>query len=285
MKSDPSATVRLFIGQMPVHPGEIETNLARAEAEIGAAAARGGDVILLPEALDVGWAHPTALRFADSVPGGAVCCRLVAAARRQGIWVAAGITERAGTDIFNAAVLIDPTAGVVAVHRKIHELDHAREIYSVGDRLGVVETPLGRLGLMICADAFAPGEVVSRTLGLMGADLILSPCAWAVPADHDPVRDPYGGLWRGCYGPVARAHGLTIAGCSNVGPIPEGAWAGRRCIGNSLVVGPDGEVLAEGPYGETAHALLEVPVSRRGPGRSVFGAFPGSGCLARVGAE
>ena len=55
MKSDPSAPVRLFLGQMPVHPKEVETNLARAEVEIAAAAARGGDVILLPEALDRSW--------------------------------------------------------------------------------------------------------------------------------------------------------------------------------------------------------------------------------------
>ena len=114
---------------------------------------------------------------------------------------------------------------------------------------------------MICADAFAPGEVISRALALMGAQLIVSPCAWAVPADHDQTREPYGALWRDCYGRVAREHGVWIAGASNVGPVTAGAWAGRKCIGCSLVVGPDGEPVATGPYGENADALLVVEIT------------------------
>jgi len=44
---------------------------------------------------------------------------------------------------------------------------------------------------MICADAFAKDHVLSRSLGYMGADIIISPCAWAVPADHDNLKTPY----------------------------------------------------------------------------------------------
>ena len=83
-----------------------------------------------------------------------------------------------------------------------------------------------------------PGFPVSRSLGMMGAQIILSPCAWAVPADRDPVREPYGALWRDSYSPVAREFGLWIAGVSNVGrcdPVrgPDAAasaarsWSGR----------------------------------------------------------
>ena len=103
--------------------------------------------------------------------------------------------------------------------------------------------------------------MISRTLALMGAQIIVSPCAWAVPADHDQAREPYGALWRGCYGGVARDHRIWIAGASNVGPITAGAWAGRKCIGCSLVVGPEGESVAQAPYGENAESLLIVDVS------------------------
>jgi predicted amidohydrolase len=113
---------------------------------------------------------------------------------------------------------------------------------------------------MICADAFAPGHVISRTLGLMGAKLILSPCAWAVPADHDNVREPYGQLWGDSYGPVCREFKLWIAGASNVGQIASGPWAGRKCIGCSLLVGPDGQQLLMGPYGENAETILYADV-------------------------
>jgi predicted amidohydrolase len=114
---------------------------------------------------------------------------------------------------------------------------------------------------MICADGFATGHVVSRTLALMGADVILSPSAWAVPADHDNVKTPYGQEWRDCYTPVAREHGLWVVGVSNVGPITSGPWAGRRCIGCSLVVGPGGREVLQAPYGEDAEALLLVDVA------------------------
>ena len=95
----------------------------------------------------------------------------------------------------------------------------------------------------------------------MGARVVLSPCAWAVPPDHDQVREPYGSLWRRCYGTVARDHGVWIAGASSVGPITDGPWLGHQCIGCSLVVDARGAVVLEGPYGNDADALLLVPVA------------------------
>ena len=219
-------------------------------ARIAEAATRGADVVLLPEALDLGWAHPAALTQAEPIPGGPGCELLRHAAADHRIFVCAGLSERVagagagGTKVFNSAVLFGPGGELLLHHRKINELDFARRIYSVGDRLGVVDTSIGRIGLMICADAFAAGQAISRTLGMMGATLILSPCAWAVPADHDNVREPYGQLWWDNYSPAVREFGLTIAGCSNVGPITAGEWAGRKCIGNSLVCAPGPRLLA-----------------------------------------
>jgi len=170
--------------------------------------------------------------------------------------VCAGLIERASEKIFNAAVLIDSTGEVLIHHRKIHELEIAHDLYSHGDRLSVAETKFGKIGVMICADGFAPGQSISRTLALMGAQIILSPCAWAVPADHDNVHEPYGQLWLDNYCPVARGFGVAIVGVSNVGPITAGPWQGRKCIGNSLLIGVGGQELARGPYGEQAEALL-----------------------------
>ncbi len=245
---------------MLVLPGDMAGNLARAADRIATAAARGADVVLLPEALDCGWAHPSARHLAGPVPEGDPCRLLRLAAQQRGVFVCAGLVERVGSQFFNAAVLIDPRGRVILQHRKIYELEFARKLYACGDRLGVVETPWGKAGLMICADAFAPGQVISRTLGLMGARFILSPCAWAVPADHDPQREPYGQLWLDNYGPVVRDFGLTIAGCSNVGPVTAGEWAGRKCIGSSLVCSPVVPVAARGTYGDSADEILMVRV-------------------------
>jgi predicted amidohydrolase len=252
--------MKIAMAQMLVEPGEKKANLARAETWIARAAQQGADMVVLPEALTLGWTHPSAHALADEIPGGESCERLRTAARENRIIVCAGLVERAGDRLFNSAVLLSDAGELLLLHRKIHELDFARELYACGDRLGVADTRLGRIGVMICADGFAPGQSISRALGQMGARVILSPCAWAVPADHDNARDPYGPLWLDNYGPVARDFGLSIIGVSNVGPITAGPWAGRKCIGNSLAIGPDGRELARGPYGECTEALVMVEI-------------------------
>jgi predicted amidohydrolase len=253
-------TFTLALAQLRVEPGDYEATLARALSSVGEAARHGADIVLLPEALPLGWMAAETRERAETIPDGATCVAFREAAARSGVLVCTGLVERAGADVFNAAVLIDADGRVLLHHRKLNELTIAQDLYARGDRLAVTDTRLGRIGLMICADAFAEGEVVSRTLALMGARLIVSPCAWAVPPDHDQGRVPYGGLWRRCYGVVARAHGIWIAGASSVGAITSGPWAGHTCIGCSLVVGPDGEPRLEGPFGEDADAILYVTV-------------------------
>jgi predicted amidohydrolase len=169
--------------------------------------------------------------------------------------------ERSRSQIFNAAVLIAPDGQLLLHHRKLNELDIAHADYAQGNRLAVVDTPLATFGLMICADAFAKHQIVSRTLGLMGANVILSPCAWAVPADHDQAAEPYGRLWLDNYRPVARDFQLWIAGASNVGWLDAGPWTGRKCIGCSLVIGPKGDIVATGSYGADADEIIYAEVS------------------------
>ena len=245
---------------MRVEGGARDANLKRACDRIAEAASLGAQIALLPEAMDLGWTHGSAPDLADTIPDGGTCSVLHDAARKHRVFVCAGLTERAGEQIFNAAVFIAPDGSVILHHRKLNELEIAHDLYARGDRLGVAHTEFGTIGVMICADAFAPGQVISRSLGLMGADIILSPCAWAVPADHDNTREPYGQLWLDNYCPVARDFGLWIAGVSNVGPITEGPWKGRKCIGNSLLIAPDGSVANQGSHGEDAEELLVVEI-------------------------
>jgi predicted amidohydrolase len=245
---------------MFVAPGEKQRNLQHAAELIREAALNGAKVVLLPEAMTLGWTHPSARQQAAVIPGGEDFEFLRAAAEKNSVYLCGGLIERSGARIYNAAVLLGPRGELLLHYRKINELDIAHDLYSRGDRLGVVDTDLGRFGLMICADAFIEGQVISRTLGAMGAKVILSPSAWAVPADHDNPIQPYGQLWLDNYGPVCRQFGIWIAGCSNVGPIDAGPWAGRNCIGCSLVIDPNGAVVAQGPYGSHAETLIYVQV-------------------------
>jgi predicted amidohydrolase len=251
----------LALLQMEVVGGDKERNLRRAEALLAEAAGRGAQFALLPEAMDLGWTDPSCLREAEPIPAGGPCCRLAAAARAHRLYVCAGLTERDEERVYNAAVIIDPSGRVILKHRKLNELEIGHPYYAQGDRLNVCHTPLGTLGLLICADGFARDRVPAQALGYMGADLILSPSSWAVDANHDNRSDPYGALWRASYTSVARDFAVWIAGVSNVGWITGGPWQGKQCIGCSLVVGPGGKEVLQGPYGVTAETILYVDVA------------------------
>lgn len=163
--------------------------------------------------------------------------------------------------MFNAAVLISPKGQILLVHRKINVLDVAQDLYATGDRLSVAHTPLGTIGLNVCADNFPDSLCLGHSLARMGAQVLLSPSAWAVDADHDPVAQPYGQLWKGAYATLATLYEMPVVGVSNVGRIVAGPWAGRKCIGCSLAIGPTGAILAQAPYGESAEALVGVEIA------------------------
>ena len=171
-----SNSLLIGMGQQLVIPGEPEENLRRAEAMIARAAEQDCKVVVLPECLDLGWLDSSMGSLAKPIPG-SYSSQLADAARENGIYVAAGLTERVGNRFYNSAVFIDDQGEILLKHRKINELRFGapHDRYSFGDRLMVAETPFGCVGLLICADAFAPA--ISETLARMGAKLILSPCA------------------------------------------------------------------------------------------------------------
>jgi predicted amidohydrolase len=255
-QSQPVKEFNLALVQMYVEPGNKDRNLANAEELIREAKANRADFVLLPEMMDLGWTHPSAKQLADSVPEGETCRRLCKAARENNVFVCCGIGEKSGDLVYNAAVIIDNRGKILLRHRKLNELDIAHEVYAQGDCLGVCHTPFGTIGLMICADAFAKNSSLIRALCYMGADVILSPSSWAVRPDFDNNATPYGKEWRTAYKPVAHEFSIWIASASNVGPITEGPWKGWKCIGCSMVVGPDGNEKLTGPYGENAEKIL-----------------------------
>lgn len=100
--------------------------------------------------------------------------------------------------------------------------------------------------------------------------MILSPSAWAVPPDRDlSCSPPVTQLWIDSYQTLARLYDLTIVGVSNVGRLKAGPWKDYKCIGGSLAVGPDGNILAQCTQGETAeelHIVKVTPVEPRATG-------------------
>ncbi len=254
--------IKIAMGQMTVTGGCPEINLAKSIKMIREAATLGCRIVVLPECLDLGWTHPSARERAEPIPGprSDTLCR---AARESSIYVAAGLTEQSNDKIFNAAVLVSPEGEILLVHRKINILDIARDLYTPGDRLLVAETNAGKIGLLICADNFPDSLVLGHSLCRMGAQIILSPSAWAVDADNCDDFQTCGRIWFQSYTQLAKLYDITIVGVSNVGWITQGPWKGKKCIGCSLAIGPGGAVLARGPYGEEAETLMVFETETR----------------------
>jgi predicted amidohydrolase len=256
--------MRVGLAQMRVVAGQPQDNLQRAVDYIAKAARAGCDLVVLPECLDLGWGDERARQLAQPIPG-AHLQPLADAARQSRIFVAAGLVERDAARIFNAAVLLDDSGQLCLLHRKINELDEVVQgLYARGDRLAVAHTRLGVIGLAICADLAPESLEIGHVLARMGAQIIVAPCAWAVPPSQgQQAPEPYGAMWLRAYAELARSHGLAVVGVSSVGRIEGGAWRGWPVIGASLAMGADGQVAARGSYGEHADALITCELALR----------------------
>jgi predicted amidohydrolase len=254
-------TIRVAMGQMLVEGGEPERNLARAEQMIEQGAKAGAHIVLLPECLDLAWTHPSALAEAAAIPGPR-SDRLIAAAKRNNVYLCAGLTEQDGDRVYNSAIFSAPDGRLLLKYRKINELTVGHPYYALGRSLSVVETPLGNIGINICADNYSDSIELGHALARMGAQVILSPSSWtvdySVTEDHEEYRDK----WLKPYHMLASLYNMVIVSVTAVGVIVGGPYEGKKMVGCSLVVGEKG-VLFRGKYNEFAGALsvvdLEVP--------------------------
>jgi len=242
---------------MLVQGGKVQENLKRAESMIFKAAELGNEIIVLPECIDMGWTYPEAPSLAQEIPGpySRILCET---AEKNSIYVAAGLTEKAGEKIYNSALFISPGGEILLKHRKINILDIAQDIYSIGNSLAVAETELGIIGLDICADNFPDSFAIAHTLARMGSDILLSPCSWAIPPDYSggyPCQ-----MWEDSFTRLAYLFGIPVIGVSNVGIISAGVWKNYRCIGNSLAVSKDGVIMAKGEHTFERESLISVEV-------------------------
>ena len=251
--------INIGMGQLLVENGKPEANLNRARKMILKADSCGCDLLVLPECLDLGWTYPESHKLARTIPGkySNIICD---AARQAGVLMVAGLTEKRDNGIYNSAILVSSEGKILLKYSKINVLKIAQNIYNIGSSLEVVDTSLGKIGVNICADNFPDSYVLGHSLARMGADMILSPCAWAVKPGHNNVEDPYGKMWKKSYRKMAYLFQIPIIGVSNVGWIKAGVWEGRKCIGSSLAVNAEGEVIFQAPYGVEAQTLEIVQV-------------------------
>ena len=257
----PVGTMRIGLGQLLVEGGEPARNLARAVEQIAQAAAQNCDLVLLPETLDFAWTHPSALYEAQPIPG-PYSDLLCEAAAKHGLYVCAGLTERApdGRN-YNAAVLIDPQGAIIVKYHKINLLDVEQPFYAVGQTLNVVDTPLGKIGVNICADNYLDGLSIGHTLARMGAEFIIAPASWTVDYSITEENDPYQEKWLRPFSILARLYNVVVVSTTSVGYIVGGPYEGKKSVGCSLAVDANG-VQAQGKFNEFAGELVVADLMR-----------------------
>ncbi|GAB3729194.1 hypothetical protein GCM10027594_11280 [Hymenobacter agri] len=249
------------MGQLLVEGGEPTRNLARAVEQIALAADQHCDLVLLPETLDFAWTHPSALYEAQPIPGpfSEVLCQ---AAAKHGLYVCAGLTERAADGRnYNAAILIDPQGHIVLKYHKINLLTVEQPFYAVGQTLNVVDTPLGKIGVNICADNYLDGLPIGHTLARMGAEFIIAPASWTVDYSITEEHDPYQEKWVKPFSILAQLYNVVVVSTTSVGYIVGGPYEGKKSVGCSLAVDATG-VRAQGTFNEFAGELAVADLAR-----------------------
>lgn len=238
-------TVTVAAAQLNPIIGEKRINLDRAEHALVEAASCGAQLVVLPECALTGYVFSSlndALPYAEPIPGPSTE-QLAHVTRRLRIYAAVGLLERVEDRLYNTAIFLGPE-GYIAHYRKTHVLHLGVDRFTTpGDTPFVVHnTPLGRIGLLICYDLRFPEP--ARVLALEGAQIIALPTNWPSGADVQPDI-----LTR------ARAleNHLFLVAADRVGTERGGGFIGR-----SQVVAPFGKLLAEASSSEVEIISTEI---------------------------
>jgi predicted amidohydrolase len=152
----------------------------------------GADHVVLPELVTTGSGFADAAeatRRAEPVTGPTVTA-LQELSADHGIVLAAGFNETSGlARPYNSAVVLD-RGTLLTCYRKTHLWDREKLLFTPGDQPPpVVQTSVGRIGLMVCYDLEFPE--VTRRLALDEAQILVAPANWPLlgkPAGERPVE-------------------------------------------------------------------------------------------------
>jgi predicted amidohydrolase len=141
--------------QMAATPFAAEQNWGTAARLARLAAAQGARVIVLPELFNTGYVYSPRLTASAEPVDGPTVAALLALSAELGAWLGGTLLLRNGRDVFNTFVLAGP-AGQLHRYAKRHPFLWEGCYFAAGRAPLIVETDLGRLGLMICWDLTHP---------------------------------------------------------------------------------------------------------------------------------
>ena len=232
-------SVKVALCQVRTVDGDREGNFTRIERALQQSQERGAQIACFPETALLGWVNPEAHERACTIPGPDTD-RLARMAQRYGLYLCAGLAEREAAQLYDSAVLIDPQGRILLKHRKINILTELMDPpYTPGQDIQAATTPLGTIGLLICADSFQ--EALCRRLRDLQPDWVLIPYGWAAPEGDWPQ---HGENLQQVVQQAARWTGAAVVGTDAVGGITHGPWQGKVYGGQSVAVDAQGRVIA-----------------------------------------
>jgi aliphatic nitrilase len=252
-----------------------DAGVEKACALIAEAASKGARLIVFPETFIPGypfwiWTHtpstggPFFLDLeANSVTAESEAVdRIGAAARAAGAYVVIGVSERDGGTLYNSLFYFDDKGALIARHRKLQPTSVERTLWGRGDGsdLKIVETPLGRLGGLICWEHSM--DLARYALTSQGEQIHIA--AWpAISAlSHDPSSTVFDDLSQA----AARHHAaagqcfvINAQSCVDRATIERLGFVDRPDMireggGWSAIIGPSGRIIA-GPHRDTETIL------------------------------
>ena len=185
--------------------------------------------------------------------------RLAATAKEHGVWLVIGVNEldpqRPGT-LYNSLLYYSPEGELALHHRKLVPTNHERLVWGQGDGRGLraLETPLGRIGGLICWENYMP--LARFSLYESGVEIYI-----ASTADD-------GDAWQATLHHIAlesRAFVVAPSHFQRAGSYPDdfplrSLLEGRDLLGRggSAILAPDGSYLAGPLYGEEGILYAEL---------------------------
>lgn len=242
--------------QIAPQKAEVAANLDKIAEYIRRAAAEGASLVVFPETATTGYFLEGGV-LESSLTEDELCEELD---RRLGdlatpIDAVIGFIQQKDGNLYNSAayVTIEGGAKVAATYQKFflptYGLFDEERFVSRGSDLCVVDSRVGKVGLLICEDAWH--TILPALTALKGAQFIVviaaSP-ARGFSGEHIDNLDRYARLMVA----VAEEHGVFAVNCQLCG-----FEGGKGFVGGSMVVDPSGHMLAQGPVNEEFLLLTE----------------------------
>lgn len=230
---------------------QLDENLAKASQNIREAAAHGAKIICLPEAFNTGYLGTDIASMAKlaEYEAGESLGLMQRLACELKVYLIVPIILKTDAGIENAAFLINDQGAIIGHYAKTHLVGDESKYFQRGTKYPVWDTPLGKIGILLCYDVCFPET--SRLLALKGAEIIFVPAAWRGTSYYKRWWD----LNVQCR---ALDNLVYMAACNRTGSSGEEAFAGK-----SQFVSPIGAVIdscgvnEEGIlYGELAPATV-----------------------------